>query len=196
MNCTQRNHSNFTTSALKSRDPRDINDLCHIKLSAERVSLTARRALRSSCCARPVQSRNPYIFPQLADSIDRRDLLPTDGEEYVCDLPLQTLWLAEMCNQLVLAREEFALELHRLSYYSISNRFKFTVVSLHCVSKRLAASSPSSLTFSQGPIPCYSIAVRQTYPFLLPNCCSLVGSPRCRLRTGVRGGNETRTRNY
>ena len=129
----------------------------------------------------------PLYISRLADSNDRRDL--PDWRLRVCMWSASAIFLtAEKCILCFKAPHLLLPNARWFSYYSISNRFKFTVVSLQSNAHRLATNSPSSSPPGRWLLSGnHSLSVRLTYSLSLW-CCSLVGPPRCtRLLSGVCG---------
>ena len=73
-----------------------------------------------------------------------------------------------MCNLRVGAIEELCPDSLRFSYYSISNRFKFTVVSLQDNAHRLATSSPFSSPPGGSPLSGTRMLSVRLWSFLPP----------------------------
>jgi len=123
---------------LKSRDPRDINDSCHIKPSV-RVLVSSREELYAAVAVFGPCSHAALIYShswQTATTDETCSRLT--GR--VC------MWsaTANFVDCRIMQSSAF-IPLHQY-------RFKFTVVSLHHVSKRLATSSPSSSPSGRRPL--------------------------------------------
>ena len=135
--CTRRHHSNNTTRQLNSQDPRDINDSSHIKLPL-RVLVSTREELVTA-----VAEFGPcsHTLPLYISTVGRQQRQTRRAR-----LTGKSMYVLCHCK---LHDRRFV---HRPSFQSISNRFKFTVVSLLDVQKRLATSSPSSSPSGRCPL--------------------------------------------
>ena len=129
--------------------------------------LCGRGAWEVSCWARPV-SFGSLIYFRLAVARQTRRVPDWRRSGVTCHCKFLDTWKVHL-------RTGNARAL--TSYYSISNRFKFTVVSLHDKVPRFAANSPSWVTFGRHHSLLLALCSLDN-PILSLCCCSLVSPPR------------------
>ena len=128
-----------------------------------------KRSLGSQLLGSARVLRIPYIFQVGSSATDEISARLTEKSGY--DLPLQISWYLKSAFS-------HGSSWQYTSYYFISNRFKFTVVSLQDKASCFVTNSPSWVIFGRHHSLLLALCSLDKPIFFLC-CCSLVSPPRC-----------------